>query len=57
KVLEDVKTWLKIIRLYQYRSVFTGLSWQRMAMFDDGELESRGVDASAARECLLGVFD
>ena len=57
KIFEDVKSWLKLIRLYQYKSVFAGLPWQRFVMLDDAELESRGVNDAAARQCLLEVFD
>ncbi|RCH91578.1 Flap-structured DNA-binding and RNA-binding protein [Rhizopus stolonifer] len=57
KLLEDVPTWLRSLRLHKYNPIFETMKWQDMLKMDDEALLKQGVAALGARRKLLKVFD
>ncbi|BEI81484.1 hypothetical protein CcaverHIS002_0206440 [Cutaneotrichosporon cavernicola] len=56
KVLEDVSTWLRVLRLHKYTTNFEHTKWRDMVMMNEGDLERYGVAAQGARSKFLKVF-
>ncbi|GMK55157.1 hypothetical protein CspeluHIS016_0202130 [Cutaneotrichosporon spelunceum] len=56
KVLEDVSTWLRVLRLHKYTANFEHSKWREMIMMNEGDLERHGVAAQGARSKFLKVF-
>lgn len=52
---EDVKEWLKKMRLHKYTEDLKGLTWKELVLLEDEDLEKRGVAARGARGKLLKV--
>lgn len=57
KVLEDVPTWLRTLRLHKYTPNFEGMSWRDMVILDEAQLEAKGVAALGARRKMLKTFE
>lgn len=57
KLLNDLPSWLKSLRLHKYSNCFVNMSWQAMIILTEPELEARGVTALGARRKLLKAFN
>ena len=57
KVLEDVPTWLRTLRLHKYTPNFEGMNWKDMVILDEAQLEAKGVAALGARRKMLKTFE
>jgi hypothetical protein len=55
KIIEDVQSWLRVLRLHKYTSNFERSSWREMVNFTDQDLQARGVAAQGARSKFLKV--
>ncbi|KAL1408849.1 Flap-structured DNA-binding and RNA-binding protein [Vanrija albida] len=56
KVLEDVSTWLRVLRLHKYTANFERSNWRDMTIMTDQDLQDKGVAAQGARSKFLKVF-
>ncbi|KAK4689468.1 hypothetical protein P7C73_g630, partial [Tremellales sp. Uapishka_1] len=56
KVLEDIATWLRVLRLHKYTSNFEKCHWREMTMMTDKDLQEQGVAALGARNKMLKTF-
>ncbi|CAH7672541.1 protein VTS1 [Phakopsora pachyrhizi] len=57
KLLSDIPSWLRGLRLHKYTPNFEGCTWQEMVLMSDSDLESRGVAAVGARRKMLRTFE
>ncbi|KAI0823153.1 hypothetical protein BC628DRAFT_1384910 [Trametes gibbosa] len=57
KVLEDVPSWLRSLRLHKYTPNFEGMNWRDMVAMDEAALEAKGVAALGARRKMLKTFE
>ncbi|KAI0699210.1 hypothetical protein BC835DRAFT_1331654 [Cytidiella melzeri] len=57
KVLEDLPTWLRSLRLHKYTPNFEGMTWMDMVVMDEAALEAKGVAALGARRKMLKTFE
>lgn len=57
KVLEDIPTWLRTLRLHKYTPNFEGMTWRDMVVLDEPHLEAKGVAALGARRKMLKTFE
>jgi hypothetical protein len=57
KLLEDVPSWLRSLRLHKYTPNFEGMSWRDMVTLDEAQLEAKGVAALGARRKMLKTFE
>lgn len=57
KLLEDIPSWLRSLRLHKYTDNLKDLSWSELVMLDDKGLEARGVNALGARNKMLKVCE
>lgn len=55
KLLEDIPTWLRSLRLHKYTDNLKDMSWKELIELDDAGLEKRGVNALGARRKMLKV--
>lgn len=55
KLLEDIPSWLRSLRLHKYTDNLKDMSWSELVMLDDKGLEARGVNALGARNKMLKV--
>lgn len=55
KLLEDIPSWLRSLRLHKYTDNLKDLTWSELVMLDDKGLEARGVNALGARNKMLKV--
>lgn len=55
KLLEDIPSWLRSLRLHKYTDNLKDLKWSELVMLDDKGLEARGVNALGARNKMLKV--
>lgn len=55
RVLKDVSSWLRTLRLHKYTPNFQGSRWQDMVNMNEADLEKKGVAAQGARRKLLKV--
>lgn len=55
KLLEDIPSWLRSLRLHKYTDNLKDLQWSELVMLDDKGLEARGVNALGARNKMLKV--
>ncbi|RSH92053.1 hypothetical protein EHS25_009424 [Saitozyma podzolica] len=56
KILEDVSSWLRVLRLHKYTANFEKSNWKQMALMTDADLQDNGVNAQGARTKFLKVF-
>lgn len=57
KLLSDIPTWLKTLRLHKYTAALEGIPWKELIYLSDEQLEQRGVSAMGARGKLLKAFE
>ncbi|KAK5173086.1 Flap-structured DNA-binding and RNA-binding protein [Saxophila tyrrhenica] len=57
KLLNDVPSWLRTLRLHKYTDNLKDMRWQDLVQLDDAGLERKGVAAKGARSKLLKVFE
>ncbi|KAF2099968.1 SAM domain-containing protein [Rhizodiscina lignyota] len=57
RLLEDIPSWLRSLRLHKYTDNLKDLSWKDLVDLDDEGLEKRGVNALGARRKMLKVFE
>ncbi|KAG0148173.1 hypothetical protein CROQUDRAFT_41826 [Cronartium quercuum f. sp. fusiforme G11] len=57
KLLSDIPSWLRGLRLHKYTPNFEGCTWQEMVLMSDSDLETRGVAAVGARRKMLRTFE
>ncbi|KAK3055776.1 Flap-structured DNA-binding and RNA-binding protein [Extremus antarcticus] len=57
KLLNDVPSWLRTLRLHKYTDQLKDMRWQDLVALDDEGLENKGVAAKGARSKLLKVFE
>jgi hypothetical protein len=55
KLLTDIPSWLRTLRLHKYTDNLKDMNWQDLVQLDDEGLERRGVAAKGARSKLLKV--
>ena len=55
KLLEDIPSWLRSLRLHKYTDNLKDMQWSELVMLDDKGLEARGVNATGARNKMLKV--
>lgn len=55
RLLEDIPSWLRSLRLHKYTDNLKDLSWKELVKLDDDGLEKRGVNALGARRKMLKV--
>lgn len=55
RVLKDVSSWLRTLRLHKYTPNFQASRWQDMVNMNEADLEKKGVAAQGARRKLLKV--
>ena len=56
KLLLNISSWLKSLRLHKYSPILENYSWQDLIELDDQTLEEKGVSALGARRKLLKAF-
>lgn len=57
RVLNDVATWLRVLRLHKYTTNFQDSNWKEMVAMSGNDLEARGVAAVGARRKMLKEFE
>ncbi|KAI9849714.1 MAG: Flap-structured DNA-binding and RNA-binding protein [Sclerophora amabilis] len=57
KLLQDIPSWLRTLRLHKYTDNLKDLKWTELVELDDEALEKRGVNALGARRKMLKVFE
>ncbi|EEP81789.1 protein VTS1 [Uncinocarpus reesii 1704] len=57
KLLQDIPSWLRSLRLHKYTDNLKDLKWSELIELDDKSLEARGVNALGARNKMLKVFE
>lgn len=57
KVLEDIPTWFRSLRLHKYTPNFQGMHWRDIVMMDEPALEAKGVAVVGARRKMLKTFE
>lgn len=55
KLLQDIPSWLRSLRLHKYTDNLKDLKWSELIELDDKSLEARGVNALGARNKMLKV--
>jgi len=55
KLLGDIPTWLRSLRLHKYTDNLKDMNWEDLVQLDDKGLEARGVAAIGARNKMLKV--
>ncbi|ORY29371.1 hypothetical protein BCR39DRAFT_532534 [Naematelia encephala] len=56
RILEDVSSWLRVLRLHKYTTNFEKSNWREMVLMTDSDLQAKGVSAQGARTKFLKVF-
>ncbi|WVN89158.1 uncharacterized protein L203_104374 [Cryptococcus depauperatus CBS 7841] len=56
RVVEDIASWLRVLRLHKYTSNFEKTNWKDMVVMTDQDLQDNGVSAQGARTKFLKVF-
>ncbi|KAK8866154.1 hypothetical protein IAR55_001305 [Kwoniella newhampshirensis] len=56
KILEDVSSWLRVLRLHKYTTNFEKSNWREMVAMNDQDLQDKGISAQGARTKFLKVF-
>jgi hypothetical protein len=56
KLILDIPSWLRSLRLHKYTPIFEHMIWQDMINLTDEDLIDRGVAALGARRKMLKVF-
>ncbi|TIA97260.1 hypothetical protein E3P96_03435 [Wallemia ichthyophaga] len=57
RVLNDVATWLRVLRLHKYTPNFQESNWKEMVNMCGADLEAKGVAAVGARRKMLKEFE
>lgn len=57
ELLNNIPTWLKLLRLHKYTDCLKDIPWQELIELNDHDLEEKGVKALGARRKLLKAFD
>ncbi|KAK5093456.1 Flap-structured DNA-binding and RNA-binding protein [Exophiala xenobiotica] len=57
KLLGDIPTWLRSLRLHKYTDNLKDMTWEDLVQLDEKGLEARGVNALGARNKMLKVFE
>ncbi|CAH2352700.1 RNA-binding protein Vts1p [[Candida] railenensis] len=57
ELLNNIPTWLKLLRLHKYTDCLKDIPWQELIELSDHDLEEKGVKALGARRKLLKAFD
>lgn len=55
KILDDVSSWLRVLRLHKYTTNFEHSNWRDMVQMTDQDLQDKGVAAQGARSKFLKV--
>lgn len=55
KLLGDIPTWLRSLRLHKYTDNLKDMTWEDLVQLDEKGLEARGVNALGARNKMLKV--
>ena len=56
KLLTDIPSWLKSLRLHKYSAILQNIYWEDLVELDDDYLTGHGVAALGARRKLLKAF-
>ncbi|KAJ2156494.1 Flap-structured DNA-binding and RNA-binding protein [Coemansia sp. RSA 552] len=57
KLVQDIPSWLRSLRLHKYTDCFTGMDWTSVVSLSDEQLQAKGVAALGARRKMLKVFE
>lgn len=55
KLLQDIPTWLRSLRLHKYTDNLKDMRWEDLVQLDEKGLEAKGVNAQGARNKMLKV--
>jgi len=57
KLLEDIPSWFRSLRLHKYTPNFQGMYWRDIVIMDEEALEAQGVAVVGARRKMLKTFE